>query len=182
MVIDAVMERLFSRPYDRDGAIAASGRVLEPVVQKLLGSSFFRRKPPKTAGREEFGREFVDRFLRLCGRAPKQDVVATATVLSARSIALALKKFVLNGNANYRECIVSGGGTNNATLLAMLVNELCPLGLVMRMSDEFGLPSSAKEAAAFALLAYQTWKREPSNIPAATGARRPSILGKISYA
>ena len=78
--------------------------------------------------------------------------------------------------------IVSGGGTKNSTLLVMLDQAITPLGLQLRSSDEFGLPSEAKEAAAFALLAYQTWNRQPSNVPSATGAKSAAILGKISYA
>ena len=145
-----------------------------------MRSSYFRSKPPKTAGREEFGREFVKLFLRKCGRADKRDVIATATALTAHSIANAVLNFVLKRGV-YREFIVSGGGTNNPTLLAMLANLLAPLGLQIRFSAEFGIPSESKEAVAFALLAYQTWNRKPSNIPAATGAKRPAILGKVSY-
>ncbi len=182
MVIDAVTERLFGKPYDRDGRIAAEGRVLEDVITKLLRESFLRKKPPKTAGREEFGREFVGTFLRLCGRAAKRDVVTTATSLTARSIGDAIRRFVVKRSGSYSEMVVSGGGANNPTLLAMLANELSPLGLTLRLSDEFGLPSAAKEAAAFALLAYETWHRRPSNVPSATGAKRAAILGKISYA
>jgi anhydro-N-acetylmuramic acid kinase len=181
MVIDAVTERLFSKRYDRDGRIAASGAVLEHVVAGVLCLPFFRRKPPKTAGREEFGREFVQEFMKRCGRANKRDVVATATALTARSIADALRRFVITQRSSFSEFIVSGGGANNPTLLAMLANELRPLGLRIRVSDEFGVPSEAKEAVAFALLAYQTWRRQPSNVPSATGAKRPAILGKISY-
>ncbi len=182
MVIDAITERLFHKPYDRDGRIAASGAALENVVATILRAPFFLRRPPKTAGREEFGREFASDFLRRCGPAPKADIVATATALTARSIAGAVRTFVLRSAARYQELIVSGGGAKNPTLLAMLANELSPLGISLRLSDEFGLPSAAKEAAAFALLAYETWNRRPSNIPSATGARRPAILGKISYA
>jgi anhydro-N-acetylmuramic acid kinase len=182
MVIDAVMERLYRQPYDRNGAVASSGSILEHVVAKLLRASFFQKRPPKTAGREEFGREFAQAFLKLCGGAPKQDIVATATVLTARSIAGAVRKFVLPAHGKFRELVVSGGGAQNPTLLAMLANELQPLGLSLRLSDEFGMPAAAKEAAAFALLAYETWHRRPSNVRSATGARRSAILGKISYA
>jgi anhydro-N-acetylmuramic acid kinase len=181
MVIDAVMQRLFDKPYDRDGRIAGSGIVLDSVIQDILRKPFFHRKPPKTAGREEFGREFVEDFIRRCGRAKKQDVVATATALTSQSIALAITKFVTNKTTVYRDFVVSGGGTQNSTLLAMLANELKPLGLQLRSSEGFGIPSEAKEAVAFALLAYQTWNRQPSNVPSATGARRPAILGKVSY-
>ena len=182
MVIDAVAERLFHLPYDRDGKIAASGNVLNPVLRDLLRASFFRQPPPKTAGREEFGREFVAHFLKLCGRASKADILATATAFTANSIAAALRRFVLTPRASYREFIVSGGGAKNPTLLAMLANELAPMGLTLRLSDEFGLPSEAKEAVAFALLAYQTWHRRPSNVPSATGAKKPAVLGKICHA
>jgi anhydro-N-acetylmuramic acid kinase len=181
MVIDAVTERLFQKPYDRNGVIAASGRVLDRVVTEILRAPFFRRQPPKTAGREEFGREFVMEFLQRCGRAQMEDLVATATALTARSIALALGKFVLR-RGKYSEFVVAGGGAANPTLMAMLANELRPLGLTLRSSEEFGLPSEAKEAVAFALLAFQTWNRQPSNLPSATGAKRSAVLGKISYA
>jgi anhydro-N-acetylmuramic acid kinase len=182
MVIDAVTEKLFSRPYDREGIIAASGNVVDSVVSKLLSRAFFLRKPPKTAGREEFGREFVGEFLRMCGRARKQEIVATATALTAKSIVAAYRRFVLKKPGRFSEVIVSGGGTKNPVLMAMLANELRPLGLEMRFSDEFGVPSAAKEAVAFAVLAYETWHQRPSNIPSATGAKRAVILGKISYA
>jgi anhydro-N-acetylmuramic acid kinase len=182
MVIDAVTHRLFGKTYDRDGRIAGSGAVLDRVISDVLRRPFFRRKPPKTAGREEFGREFTQKFIRHCGRVDKRDIVATATALTPRSIADALRRFVLRRKDTYRDFIVSGGGANNPTLMAMLANELRPLGLQIRSSDEFGLPSEAKEAAAFALLAFQTWNRKPSNLPSATGAKRPAILGKISYA
>ncbi len=196
MVMDAVTERLFARPYDRHGRIAARGRVLDVVVSELMRQPFFRRPPPKTAGREEFGREFVASFLRRCRRARKEDVVATATALTAYSIADAVRMFVApplsppglgrqGGEVPrrllnpYREMIVSGGGAKNSTLMSMLAAELT--GLKLRTSDEFGLPSEAKEAVAFAVLAYQTWRRVASNIPAATGAKHPAVLGKISY-
>jgi anhydro-N-acetylmuramic acid kinase len=179
MVIDALTTHLFKKPYDRDGKIAASGTVLDHVVSDMMQSSYFLRKPPKTAGREEFGRDFVRLFLQKCGRAKKNDVIATATALTAQSIANALQRFVLHRGV-HKEFIVSGGGTNNPALLAMLANQLAPLGLAIRLSDEFGIPSEAKEAVAFALLAYQTWNRKPSNIPTATGAKRPAILGKVS--
>jgi anhydro-N-acetylmuramic acid kinase len=181
MVIDAVTERLFRKPYDQDGGIAASGSVLEDVVRGILLRRFFQQAPPKTAGREEFGREFVAKFLSSCGRAKKADIVATATALTAHSIAEAIGQFVTAKDKSYRELVVSGGGARNSTLMAMLANEVRRLGLSIRMSDEFGVPSEAKEAVAFALLAYETWNRRPSNLPSATGAKRPAILGKISY-
>ena len=184
MVIDAVTDQLFGKPFDRDGKIAASGRVLSPVIARMLRKSFFLRRPPKTAGREEFGREFVREFLRECGRARKQDVVATATQLTAQSIADAIFRFVYDPEpkATFSELIVSGGGARNRTLMKMLSACMTPKGIKTQTSDEFGLPSEAKEAVAFAVLAYETWNRRASNVPSATGARRPAVLGKISYA
>jgi len=182
MVIDALMEKLFARPYDRDGRVAAAGHVLNDVVERSMRAPFFRQKPPRTAGREEFGREYVRRFLKLCHRANRHDVVATATALTARSIAEATQRFVLRKQGRYREMIVSGGGAKNPTLMAMLRHELAPREIALRFSDELGVPGEAKEALAFAVLAHETWRQRPSNVPSATGAKRAAILGKISYA
>jgi anhydro-N-acetylmuramic acid kinase len=146
-----------------------------------LREAFFHKRPPKTTGREQFGAEFADRFLRLCGNAKNEDIIATATALTSAAIILALKRFVLKQDKSYKELIVSGGGTSNRTLMKMLQAGLIEFGITLRHSDDFGLPSQAKEAAAFALLAYETWHRRPSNIPSATGAKRLAILGKISY-
>jgi anhydro-N-acetylmuramic acid kinase len=181
MVIDQLMQKLFSKPYDRNGETARSGKILQPVLEELLASPFYRRKPPKTAGREEFGREFAQAFLRRCGRAAKADIIATATALTAQSIVRAIRGFVLP-TGKFREYIVSGGGANNRTLMRMLAMETSQLGVKIRHSDELGIPSAAKEALAFALLAYQTWLQLPGNIPSATGASRPAVLGKVSYA
>lgn len=180
MVIDQIMQTLFDQPYDKNGAVARKGTVILPVLEQALQAPFFRRKPPKTAGREEFGREYAQAFLRKCGRAAKPDIVATATALTARSIADAVERFVLPGGT-YRQFIVSGGGSKNETLIKMLVEEVAKLGLRLRHTDDYGVPSQAKEAVAFALLAYQTWHRQPSNVPSATGAEKAVVLGKVSY-
>jgi anhydro-N-acetylmuramic acid kinase len=193
MVIDAIAERLFDRPYDRNGRLAAKGEPMESGVRQLLRRTFFKQPPPKTAGREQFGEAFVQELLRLCRRADAHDVIATATALTARSIGLAVRNFVLPADAanvpagsrapsRYREFVVSGGGTRNGTLMRMIREELMPLKMRVLTTDDFGLPSESKEAVAFALLAYQTWRRLPSNIPSATGAKHPAILGKVSYA
>jgi anhydro-N-acetylmuramic acid kinase len=188
MVIDQCCERLFGHAYDRNGTLAARGWVVEPALRAALSHRFFALKPPKTAGREEFGREFVTWFLKQCGpRADGHDVLATATALTARSIGNALRgvlprpakaagKPALKG-----DYIVSGGGAKNPTLLAMLRDEVEPLGFRLRTMEEMGVPSEAKEAMAFALLAHQTWHRRPGNVPSATGAKREAVLGKLSY-
>ena len=184
MVIDALTSQLFRKKYDRNGAIAARGRVLTQVLQPLLREPYFRKAPPKSAGREQFGAEFTAAFLRACKKAggKPEDTVATATALTAESIALACERFVqpLTGNAP-ADFIVSGGGSRNTTLMNMLRNRLQPRGFRVITSDAAGIPSQAKEAVAFALLAWQTWHRLPGNIPSATGASRPTILGEITY-
>lgn len=188
MVIDACAEKLFRKSYDANGAIAARGRVLDAALKRALAHPFLRRKPPKSTGREEFGREFVQEFLRWCGsRARKADILATATALTAASIGMAVRQGIAIANISSSELkraeyVASGGGAKNPTLMRMIGEQVKPLGFRMRTSDDLGLPSQAKEAVAFALLAYQTWHRQPGNVPGATGASRSAILGKISYA
>jgi anhydro-N-acetylmuramic acid kinase len=184
MVIDQLMQRFYDKPYDHNGAMAAKGKVVQAVLEELLQNPCFRLKPPKTAGREEFGREYADQVVRLCKNARPQDIIATATALTAKSISQSIKHFVLTPaarRANFRDYIVSGGGAENRTLLRMLSEEVSRMGLTLKKMDDFQLPGQAKEAVAFALLAYQTWRREPGNVPSATGAKRAAVLGKISY-
>jgi anhydro-N-acetylmuramic acid kinase len=186
MVIDALMTECFGKKYDAQGATAKRGRVLESVVENNLRGRFVLEPPPKSAGREEFGREFAARFLAECRKQSKrpEDAVATATALTARSIGRAWKDFVApalrNATTDY---IVAGGGARNRTLMEMIRRELESFGKIsIKTSDEFGMPAAAKEAMAFALLAYQTWHRQPGNLPRATGATRATILGKITHA
>ena len=181
MLIDQLMQHLFNQPYDRNGMVAGRGAVIDPVLQEALRAPYFRQKPPKTAGREEFGREYAEQFLRRCGNAARADVIATATALTAQSIAGAIKQFVRPGG-RFGQVIVSGGGTGNKVLMAMLEEAVAGLGMKLRHSDDFGVPSQAKEAVAFALLAYQTWNRQPGNVPSATGAKKAVVLGKITHA
>ena len=197
MIIDALCEELFGVPMDQDGMFAAKGRVLGHVVDEALKDEYFRRKGPRTAGREQFGREYVQSFLKVCrGARPlehsgipsmhgdrilgwKHDVMATATALTARSIGEAVRRLAKKNS--YCDLFVSGGGTRNRALMAMLREEAAGLGIEAATTDIAGVPSQAKEAIAFAVLAYQSWHRRSSNIPGATGAAREVILGKISY-
>jgi anhydro-N-acetylmuramic acid kinase len=185
MVMDALAQKLFHKSYDRNGAMAAKGQVLEPVLREMLRDAYFRLKPPRTAGREQFGREYAARFLAVCRRVSKtpEDALATATALTAESIARSFTQFVLpkmkGAPVDY---IVSGGGARNRTLVTMLGTRLEPLGCSLTTSEQFGMPAEAKEAAAFALMAWMTWHGLPGNVPSATGAKRPVILGQISLA
>lgn len=184
MVIDALAQKLFGKPYDLNGAIAAKGLVLAPVLEAMLRNPYFRLKPPKSAGREEFGREYAAKFLSACrsvSRRP-EDSIATATALTAESIATSFKQFVWpvmkDASVDY---IVSGGGARNLTLMRMLADRLEQLGSVLATTERFGMPAEAKEAAAFALLAWATWNRLPGNVPSATGAKRLAVLGQIAF-
>jgi anhydro-N-acetylmuramic acid kinase len=184
MVMDWLAQELFGKPYDPNGVLAASGTVIKPVLAELLKNPYFRQKPPRTAGREQFGREFSSALLKACKRASRkpEDALATATALTAESIARAYKRFAYpQMGAAAVDYVVSGGGARNRTLMALLCKRLTPLGCELTTSEQFGLPAEAKEATAFALLAWQSWNRLPGNVPSATGAARPVLLGQVSY-
>jgi anhydro-N-acetylmuramic acid kinase len=184
MVIDALMERFFQKKYDRDGRVAAGGRVLEGVVKEVLRGSYFSQRPPKSAGREQFGAAFTSEFAIACvkARGKPKDAITTATALTAESVAAAYELFVKPLNKGEPvDYIVSGGGARNMTLMKMLRERLEPMGCKVTVSDAMGVPSQAKEAVAFALLAWQAWHRLPGNVPAATGAKRAVVLGEICY-
>ena len=172
MVIDALTREATRgrQNFDRGGRIAARGRVDRALLDRLLADPYYRRRPPKSAGREQYGAEFVAR-LQQTG-LPPPDLIATATVLTAATVARAV--------APYRpaELIVSGGGAHNPRILAHLA--ACLPGVAIATSADYGIDPDAKEAIAFAVLAYQTWRGRPSNVPAATGARRPVVLGHIT--
>jgi anhydro-N-acetylmuramic acid kinase len=188
MLIDRCMEQLFQKLFDRNGATARRGHVLQPVVDAGLKNSFFWSPPPKSCGREQFGDVFTSRFMADCRNAgaSDKDIVATATALTAQSILDAYQRFVwphLGQAAPLAkiELITAGGGVKNATLMQMLRDGFEPLAVRLRAMDEFGVPAQAKEAVAFALLGWLTWHRLPGNVPSATGASRPVVLGKLTY-
>ena len=173
------------RSYDAGGRLAARGRLAAADLRRLLRQPYFRLSPPKTAGREQFGAAYIERyFLRRYGRseAALRDALATATALTAESIAAAVSDYVLP-KCSVQECFVSGGGVRNAFLMEELRRRLAlraPIGVLP--SDSAGVPAEAKEAVAFAVLAYHTVHKRPANLPSATGARHPAILGKVVYA
>ena len=192
MVTDALV-RHFTRErecYDAGGRVAALGKVNELLLASALRHPFFLRRPPKSAGREQFGQDFVARYFpphpsfpspvgegsKGWGRARFQDLLRTALELTARTIAGALARFVFPAEKIDR-LIVSGGGAHNRLLVKRLV-ELLP-HLTVELSDRYGLPVDAKEAIAFAILADRTLHGLPGNLPSVTGARRAVVLGKI---
>ena len=188
MLIDALMQRLYNRRYDKDGSVAARGQVLQPVLDRLLTATYFSAQPPKSCGREEFGLPFADRFLKLCKSSPNEDIIATATALTAATVLDAYRKFCKphlgqpGPVARTTELIAAGGGAKNLTLMRMLTEGFAQFGVKVSTTASTGLPVEAKEAAAFALLGWLTWHHLPGNIPSATGATRPAILGKVTHA
>src|SRR6185437_313932 len=168
MVIDACMQQLFGKGFDRGGVVARQGRVISRVVDRVLEEKYFSALPPKSCGREQFGARFTSRFIALCRKsgASDADVVATATALTAESVLQAYRNFVWAplGTAAplaKTEFVVAGGGAKNTALMTMLRDRLQPLGVKVRLMEELGIPGQAKEAVAFALLAWLTWNGLP---------------------
>jgi len=174
MVIDALAYEASGKKlaYDRNGRIAESGAVDRELLDGLLRDPYYRRKPPKSAGREQYGAEFVARMKR--SQLPLADLVATATALTAATIAIGVR-MVHEGAA---DLIVSGGGSHNPQILAHIAALLPQVTLAT--STDYGVDADAKEAIAFAILAYETWRGRPSNVPSATGARLSVVLGSVT--
>lgn len=174
MIMDALCQEFYGERYDRDGRRAAAGRVIPELLAELMAHPYLAAAPPKSTGREEFGVQFVQ---RLIGRGAPDDLIATATAFTAHAIADAYRRFLLpRGPVN--EVLVCGGGAANPTLLSLLRSAL-PEAEVLRM-EEIGFSSEAKEAVAFALMAHDAVLGLPTNVPGATGARYPVVLGKVS--
>ncbi|MGB6545993.1 MAG: anhydro-N-acetylmuramic acid kinase [Candidatus Acidiferrales bacterium] len=187
MVIDALVRRATHgrQKFDRDARIATRGKMIPTLLERLLRDKYFRLPPPKTTGRERYGDAYVQRLVAYpeAHRASHADLIRTATLLTPLSIADAMNYWVrpkTKLGAKIGEMIVSGGGAHNPLIMAQLAAALG--GIRVIRSAELGVPEDAKEAFAFALLAWETLHRRPSNVPAATGASRPAILGKICYA
>jgi len=179
MVIDGLV-REFTRgrkSYDAEGRLAAKGLVLHQILDSILRLPFFRQPPPKSAGREQFGAEFVTKYFLKAPRARPQDLLRTATELTAITIADALARFAFPVTTVHR-LIVAGGGAHNRLLMRRL--EYILPHLSVHRSDHFGLPVDAKEAIAFAVLADRTMHGLHGNLPSVTGARRKMILGTLT--
>jgi anhydro-N-acetylmuramic acid kinase len=172
MVVDALVQQLTGgrETFDRGGRIARHGKVHERLLDSMLQDPYFALGPPKTAGREQFGQQFASGLIAT-GIA-LEELIATATELTARSVAGAIARCARPGY----EVIASGGGVHNRWLMRRL-RELLP-GFALRSSADLGIDPDAKEAIAFAVLAYQFVMRRPGNLPSATGARRAVLLGR----
>ena len=183
MLIDALVQHFTHgrQRYDKNAALASRGHLNRELLTNLLRDPYFKLKPPKSTGREYFGTNYVKKILALARQyqLKPNDLVHTVTVFTAASIADALHRFVLPKD-KIDQLIVSGGGAQNPLLLSRLA-ALLPK-IEVSPSSALSVPTDAKEALAFAILAYETVHQRPSNTPSATGARGPAILGKISYA
>ncbi len=162
--------------YDKDGKMASGGKIIPDMLVELMSDSYFRKRPPKSTGREYFGLEMAKRLLERYRREEKEDILHTLTAFTAESIFLAYKKFVFT-RYDIDRVLLAGGGAKNRLLVRLLDGKFpCPVGL----TDELGVPSQAREALCFAALANETISGAPSNVPGATGAKKRAILGKIS--
>ena len=183
MLIDALVSH-FTRGrsrFDENAHLAAQGRSIPALLNELLRDPYLKLPPPKSTGREYYGHAYVKKVLALGRRhrAKPNDLIRAATIFTALSVVDALNRFVLR-KTKIHHLIVSGGGAYNPLILAQLSAALP--GVDVLPSSRLGIPEDAKEAFAFALLAYESFHQRPANLPSATGARGPAILGKISYA
>jgi len=212
MLIDALVAHLTHnrQRFDKDARLAQQGRSIPALIDELMRDPYLKIAPPKSTGREYYGRSYVKKILSLgrLHRAKPNDLIRAATIFTALSIVDALNRFVLP-KTKIHQLILSGGGAQNPLILAQLAAALgtevigaqhaAPLlgntaassntrfprlsnHIEIVPSSQLGIPETAKESFAFAILAYETFHRRPSNLPSATGARHPAILGKISYA
>jgi len=183
IVIDALVGH-FSRGrqrFDRDARLAGRGRSIPALLTALMRDPYLRLAPPKSTGREYYGDAYVKKVLAMGRRyhAGPNDLIRSVTLFTALSVVDALHRFVLP-ETKIRQLIVSGGGARNPLIFAQIAAALPSIEVLS--SSELGIPEDAKEAFAFALLAYETYHRRPGNLPSATGACRPAILGKVAYA
>src|SRR5713226_2948526 len=183
MLIDALVSHFTRgrRRFDKNARLASQGRSLPALLDDLLRDPYLKLAPPKSTGREYYGRAYLQTLLALGRRhrARPNDLIRAATIFTALSIVDALNRFVLP-KTKIHQLIVSGGGAHNPLILAQISAALP--GIEVLPSSRLGVPEDAKEAFAFALLAYETFHQRPANLSSATGARGPAILGKISYA
>jgi anhydro-N-acetylmuramic acid kinase len=181
MLMDALVSHFTRKKqkYDRGARLARQGQVNERLLKELLRDPYLKLGPPKSTGREYYGRAYFQELLRLGKkhRAGPNDLIRTTTEFTVASVVDALKRFVLR-KTKVQQLIVSGGGARNPLILAQLTALLTPIEVLT--SSKLGVPEEAKEAYAFAILAYETWHRRAGNLPSATGAESEAVLGKIS--
>src|SRR5207249_7442532 len=182
MLIDALVQRFTHgrQRFDKDAGLAQSGRAIPALLNELMKDAYLKLAPPKSTGREYYGQASLKKLLALGRRhrAKPADLIRAATIFTALSVVDALNRFVLRKH-KIHQLIVSGGGAHSPLILAQLAAAFPRIEVLP--SSRFGISEDGKEAFAFALLAYEAFHKRPANLPSATGASGPAILGKISY-
>ncbi|MFN0157300.1 MAG: anhydro-N-acetylmuramic acid kinase [Bacteroidota bacterium] len=177
MMLDALMQHFYRLPFDKNGKIASKGMIILELLRWMKSHSYLKRKPPKSTGREEFGKEFVGRLLKRAWQYDKGDVVATVAQFTAFAVHDSYVRF--GRKMKVDELIVSGGGARNVYLMLALQEYF--KGTVVKSADQFGVSSDAKEAICFAILANETLAGNPANLPSVTGAQRKVVLGVVAH-
>lgn len=178
IMIDYCMQKFFNERYDKDGEVAASGKVCESWLDCLLQDEYYYLDPPKTTGREYFSTKYVENILLTAPKNP-EDIIVTLTALTAKTIAQAYERFVYP-TCHVDKVIVGGGGAYNKTLMKFLASYL-PSRISLKTHEEYGISNNFKEVMAFALLGYCNYYGIANNLPSCTGASKRVVLGKITY-
>lgn len=178
MIVDEAMLQLYNRNYDANGEIALSGKLILDLVEELKQDPYLQKQPPKTTGREVYGKAYTLDILNRYANEKKEDLIATMTWFTAYSIAENYRRFVLNEH-NLSQVILAGGGAHNLAIRKFLQEELP--SIQVKTQEDLGYSSDAKEAIAFVILGNETMHKQFSNVPKATGASQKVILGNITY-
>ena len=177
IMIDYCVNKFFGKTYDKDGEIAKSGKICESWLDCLLQDDYYFKNPPKTTGREYFSPSYIENALKFAP-ADKNDIIATVTALTAKTIVQAYERFILP-EMDIEEVVIGGGGAYNPTLMTFIRNYL-PKDIALKTHEDYGISNNYKEVMAFALLGYCTYYGIPNNMPECTGASKRVILGKIT--
>ena len=177
-MIDYCTQKFFGQKYDKDGTIASEGNICESWLDCLLQDEYYFIDPPKTTGREYFSNKYIENILKTAPSEPK-DIITTLTALTAKTIAQAYERFVYP-QTHVDTAIIGGGGAYNKTMMKFLRNYL-PKHIELKTHEDYGISNNFKEVMAFALLGYCNYYGIPNNLPSCTGAKKRTILGKITY-
>ncbi|WP_160203353.1 anhydro-N-acetylmuramic acid kinase AnmK [Priestia megaterium] len=180
MMIDEACQKLFNVSFDENGRLAAGGKIISELLEDCMNHDYMKLSPPKSTGRELFGTQYTKRLLEKYSKHKKEDLLATITMFTASSIVHHYETCIFPAYS-IDEVIIGGGGSYNNTLMNMIKAQLGKRCRVYTQ-EEIGMSSEAKEAVAFAVLANETLSGYPSNVPSATGALSPVILGNITPA
>ena len=178
IMIDYCAQKYFSLPYDKNGEISSEGIISDSWLECLLQDEYYFMEPPKSTGREYFNTQYIENALKYAPKDPK-DIVATATALTAKTIADAYERFIYP-NVGIHEAVICGGGAYNKTLMKYLRKYL-PSYIELKTCEDYGISNNFKEVMAFALLGYCTYYGIPNNLPCCTGAKKRVVMGKITY-